>query len=236
MSRYAQSNSTYQKAGAKYKDNPDAPKTRLHWSMKVLMGGILLGSLGSLYFRQYLLMSYLEFALLTVGLGLLSLGIQWGWFKRKGWLRGRAGVGVPAFIAYNMLGIGFLAMTVLTGLNRTITFGEIITEEYQVVMLDPNYQVSARHLTVMTLEGNAYDNDPDYRAMPYPTYSFQYGSGYRIIGYETQRGLFGFRVKKGKYLRRDDEWVKQYERFTPERRAEVMAGPALVYHDQWIIH
>lgn len=196
------------------------PSSNWHWSLTVLIVGIVVGAIASLGLRKFVVLSLTSYWLIVVGIGLLGAAIQYSRFKKKKYLSNRGGVGLLFYFLYNIFGIGFLGMTFVLLGSIFVPISDVNTTEIKIIGEDPEYLVSGRGVTPVLLENDAFANDPVYRGLPYMARSWWKGANYSIMGFDTYTGLFGFEVKAGRYLRVDKD---NFPEHLLERKEEILS-------------
>jgi hypothetical protein len=181
-------------------DSSGSPQS-WHWSLTVLIIGIIVGSVVSLHFRASVELNIIEFWGIVLLLGLIGAGVQYKRFKKKNWLESRKGIGKFFFFLYNTLGVGLISMSVILISSIYIPISDPVSTEYNIVSNDPTYMAYGGGKTVLLLENDQFDYDPHYRGIPHQYYGYTRGCNYTIMGFETYTGLFGFKVKSRRYVR-----------------------------------
>ena len=100
---------------------------------------------------------------------------------------------MPFYIAYNIVGIGFIGLFLFLTLNMTLASSEIIQEHYEVLGPDPEYKIMGSGSAVFLLEGDAYHSDVYLRAIPFKYYT--HWREHPIMEYDFRKGLFGYNIK-----------------------------------------
>ena len=165
-----------------------------HWSMTILVIGLLTGLVSLLWMSQWVVISKMQIILIIVGVGLVSFLVQMNYFKKKSILAETFIKSLPLFISYNIFGVGFLSYFIMLTLNMTVTFDREVKEYYDIVSTDPDYVISRGGIVVLTLEDNTYDDELRVRCVTFGDY-LEYNKK-KVLECRFERGLFGFKVIK----------------------------------------
>ena len=217
----------------------ETPKTKktssFHWSLYVAIAGLFVGLIVSFQFIKQMTLEWYWLPVFILAFAAVGAALQYKWFIKKEWMHGKKGIGTFGYLAYNVLGFGSIATTLMLALNFFIPVGAPVIEEYKALSYDQRYVVHSRILTILMLEEDVYADDPDYRGVPFKATDY-FLAGYRTFGFQRRVGLFGMEVKDRKYLKYDPEWCVEHEKSCAKTQEKLDIDGEQIWLDQWIIH
>jgi len=164
-----------------------------HWFLTLHIIGLLTAPVSFFFLSFMIVISWWEIALITAGIGLVSVAAQFHYFKKKKLISDNLQLTNPLFLSYNFLGVGLLGLCLFFTLNQTLASSEIIQETHHIVGTDPEYQIYRWGSVVFLLENDVFSNDVQLRAISYTVYLDYKDVPY--MEYDFRMGLLGYKVK-----------------------------------------
>ena len=141
-----------------------------------------------------------EIILLFLGFGVFS-GILYYFIHKADESKDK--LNIPFFIVYSIVGPGGILVFLFMVLNSTLSSGEVYIERYQIVGVDPAYEVYRWGKGVYLLENDQFENDPYLRALDFKFHGQINENSF--MEYEFYRGAFGFAIKKDHRLEKTNK-------------------------------
>ncbi len=138
-----------------------------HWSLTIFLIGIILGIISFTWLASATVISFFEIVLIILIVAIISTPIQYKYFKKTNKIAATMKKAMPFYIAYNIVGIGFIGLFLFLTLNMTLASSEITQEHYEVIGADPEYKIMRGGSVVFVLEDEAYYTDVYLRAIAY---------------------------------------------------------------------
>ncbi|HUP14219.1 MAG TPA: hypothetical protein VM187_18485, partial [Niastella sp.] len=148
-------------------------------------------------------LSYMQLGLGILAIAAVAFIVQWKLFYNPKYIEKYFRIPVFPYILYCLFGIA----GPLTGILLTVNFlgasSKDDLEKHRVLGFDHEYVIDSNFLTVLRLEGDAYQNDPWMRSIMYTDAIKWRNMPFYTIVYN--KGLLGIPIFKDKIMLEDPE-------------------------------
>lgn len=183
----------------KIEEKENAP-VKWHWSLTFTIAGGLVGAILSGIIFQFTMMSYGMFAMLVLVPGLLAFIFQWKIFYSPKFIQKHFRINILVYGLYNFAGVGFTFSALFFLLNWLGASSEIESERHKILGTDRNW--ISNNYVVLLLENDAYENEPQFRAVPYA--DGKKNKTYPYLDIKYAPGLLGFKIYHGHNVAKED--------------------------------
>lgn len=190
---YANSKKSLKERDKHYKEGK--PQFVWHWSLTVLLIGGFIGGTALYFLLDFIDISTLGWWSIVLGIGGVAAAAQWRSFSKKGFIQSSKKLGLPFYLGYNVIGIGWLGTALLFVLAIAFQSDAYTYEHYRFVGKDPDYSVGVHHLNVILLEDGKYDGDRMDRSVTFNMIVRAQEDS--LFEYRFSPSILGLQIKKG---------------------------------------
>lgn len=193
MANQMKSGRPVQKRNVKGKSKTKKKQKGWHWSMTFLLVAFLYGLFAMIYHAKVTTMiSFGMILIMIVGFAVLSFAIQAPIFNKVRLKKGgeKYIIGRDLFIAYNLIGWGFLLTALTLQMNYQFRSDKADLVHAKILGQDKDYVAGSYSGIVYLLEGDQFHDDVDFRWFDLTTNTKR--EEFPVVRYYFYEGLFGF--------------------------------------------